>query len=395
MIPTLLLAACGWWIDEEEQAARLDADGDGYVAAAHGGDDCDDGDAAVNPGVAEEGLGPDDKDNDCDGMVDECVTDGTATWHSEEVCDGLDNDCDGLVDEEGGIAWYPDGDGDGFTTAERPETACDPPSGYAAASDEPDCDDGDGGVYPGAEETCGDGVDQDCDGQDEACPARSLATAQATVQSEADGAELGCVVAGGLDRDGQPLMAVGARLGGEASVYLYRGALAGTHTAESDADAVISGARYSDTWDALALGSLRPGNTDLVVGARAADAVYLFDASLSGAQGVDAAWATYFSESFGGATGMAVAVVEQADDAGVPALLIGGHQADLGGNDSGAAWIVYEPVEGTHSLAGADARLLGEASYDYAGRSVADAGDVDGDGIHDLLIGAFGFDSGQ
>ncbi len=53
----------------------LDADGDGYVDAECGGDDCDDSLSAVHPGARE---GPpadascgDGTDNDCDGLTDE------------------------------------------------------------------------------------------------------------------------------------------------------------------------------------------------------------------------------------------------------------------------------------------------------------------------------------
>ena len=53
----------------------LDADGDGYVSAACGGDDCDDERAEVNPGLEEDRVpgGPlctDGIDNDCDGLTD-------------------------------------------------------------------------------------------------------------------------------------------------------------------------------------------------------------------------------------------------------------------------------------------------------------------------------------
>jgi len=51
----------------------LDEDGDGYEAGECGGDDCNDDDEDVNPGVEEsDGAGNcrDRKDNDCDGFID-------------------------------------------------------------------------------------------------------------------------------------------------------------------------------------------------------------------------------------------------------------------------------------------------------------------------------------
>jgi hypothetical protein len=164
------------------------------------GGDCDDGVAAVNP-AAEERCN--DRDDDCDGEVDEEAADGDAYYAdrdgdgygdperatraceppsghvedpadcddgdatvfpgADERCDGVDDDCDGAVDEQAVDApsWYRDGDGDGFGDPTVSTEACSAPAGMVA--DASDCDDGDAGVFPGAEEHC-DEVDEDCDG---------------------------------------------------------------------------------------------------------------------------------------------------------------------------------------------------------------------------------------
>ena len=123
-----------------------DADNDGYgdssifVAACYdpagyveSWKDCDDDDAAVNPGEA-------------------------------EVCDGADNDCDGDVDPDDSTdaaTWNLDVDGDGYGDASTGETSCSQPADRIADAD--DCDDLDAAVHPGAVEVC-DEVDDDCDG---------------------------------------------------------------------------------------------------------------------------------------------------------------------------------------------------------------------------------------
>ncbi|MCB9797803.1 MAG: hypothetical protein H6741_34420 [Alphaproteobacteria bacterium] len=124
-----------------------DGDGDGYGDASDAtvaceapegyvadDEDCEDGDAAVNPGAT-------------------------------ELCDGVDNDCDGAADEDDAsdaTTWYLDFDSDGYGGATYSQTACDAPSGYVSSSS--DCDDADSAIHPGASELC-DGVDNDCDGQ--------------------------------------------------------------------------------------------------------------------------------------------------------------------------------------------------------------------------------------
>ncbi|MBK7755830.1 MAG: hypothetical protein IPI35_05325 [Deltaproteobacteria bacterium] len=184
-----------------------DGDNDGYAACA----ECDDADAAVNPGATEV---CDDRDNNCDGLTDENVTetwwqdtdgdnfgdadyayigcaqpegytdnvldcddgDGAVNPDADEVCDGLDNDCDGTIDGADAIdvsTYYTDADNDGFGDASAPLTACELPSG--AVADNNDCDDGDSAVNPDADEVC-DGLDNDCDGVTDGADAIDLST---------------------------------------------------------------------------------------------------------------------------------------------------------------------------------------------------------------------------
>jgi hypothetical protein len=102
-----------------------DLDGDGHDALGYGGDDCNDEVDSIHPGAPETCNGVDD---DCDSAVDENLTRQTScgvgecsgntgeetctagVWGGDtcdplagavaEVCDNLDNDCDGTVDED-------------------------------------------------------------------------------------------------------------------------------------------------------------------------------------------------------------------------------------------------------------------------------------------------------
>ncbi len=123
-----------------------DVDADTYGDPANTIDDC-----AVPSGYVGD-------DTDCDDT--EAATNPGAT----EACNGIDDDCDGSVDEgaaTGSLAWYADADGDTYGDPSIYTLACDSPLGSVA--DDTDCDDADATINPGAVETC-DGRDEDCDG---------------------------------------------------------------------------------------------------------------------------------------------------------------------------------------------------------------------------------------
>jgi hypothetical protein len=134
----------------------------------------------------------DNKDNNCDGNVDEDLTQSTScgagtcsgntgqetcsagVWGDDtcdplagataETCNNVDDDCDGVVDEGLLNTFYADLDEDNFGDPNNTEEACSAPTGFV--DDDTDCDDGDETVYPGADEVPGDCTDQDCDGND-------------------------------------------------------------------------------------------------------------------------------------------------------------------------------------------------------------------------------------
>ncbi len=69
-------------------------------------------------------------------------------------------------------------------------------------------------------------------------------------------------------------------------------------------------------------------------------------------------------------------------------LLVGASFDDEAGKRAGAAYLVYGPTSGTVNLADADAKLLGENVHDWAGAHLSGAGDVNQDGFDDLLVGS-------
>lgn len=225
--------------------------------------------------------------------------------------------------------------------------------------------------------------------------------AVATISAEAFGDNLGFSVAsaGDVNNDGFDDILIGARSNDDngiqsGRVYLFNGPVSGTLAATS-ADAIIEGAAFDEVGRAVApAGDLNgDGFGDIILGTDIAGSnsrgqLFVFNGPLSGIRTVASADATitgsFDNESFGAS----VASAGDLNSDGVNDLIIGAPRFPLNGADTGRAYIFFGPVSGSLIAIQADAIIFGEAINDGFGRSVDGAGDVNGDGVSDVIIGA-------
>jgi hypothetical protein len=187
----------------------------------------------------------------------------------------------------------------------------------------------------------------------------------------------------GMDFD---LVNADASFIGEASLDQSGRSVAGAGDVNDDGyDDFLIGALTNDA------GGQEAGQTYLILGN--ASAPWGMDFDLANAD------ASFIGEDSNDVSGSSVAASGDVNGDGYDDFLIGAQGDEEGGGESaGQTYLILGRQAadwGMHfNLSGADASFLGEDSYDYSGGSVAGAGDVNGDGHDDFLIGADDDDEG-
>jgi len=108
--------------------------------------------------------------------------------------------------------------------------------------------------------------------------------------------------------------------------------------------------------------------------------------------------ASFLGETTNDKAGLEVSSAGDFDGDGYDDLLVAAPLNDEAASDAGQVYLILGQGGGgwimDFPLAGADASFHGQVTYDQAGMGIACAGDVNGDGYDDLLIGAPDNDSG-
>ncbi len=226
-----------------------------------------------------------------------------------------------------------------------------------------------------------------------------------TAESDQGGAQLGTSVAtaGDVNGDGFSDVIVGAFAfdngeTDEGRVFVYHGSAGGLSlvpnwTAESDQ------ANAEFGYSVATAGDVNGDRfSDVIVGARHFDngqtnegRAFVYHGSAGGLSLVPN-WTAESDQAFA-RFGFSVATAGDVDDDGFSDVIVGARLFDNGQTDEGGAF-VYHGSAGGLSLVPNWTAESDQASAEF-GFSVATAGDVNGDGFSDVIVGAYLFDNGQ
>jgi hypothetical protein len=223
--------------------------------------------------------------------------------------------------------------------------------------------------------------------------------------------------AGDVNNDGYDdllISATGDDAGGAdaGAVYLVYGQTAdfSGNIDLSEADAKFIGEEASD-YAGQAVDTTQDANNDnyddFLIGAPNNDAggsnagavylVYGQSTAFDSLVDLSAADVKFIGEDAGDGAGSDVSFAGDINNDGYDDLLIAAQSDDDGGSNSGSIYLIKGQVENypsTYDLSLANYKFTGEESADYAGRSVAGAGDVNNDNYDDIIFGATENDEG-
>ena len=245
---------------------------------------------------------------------------------------------------------------------------------------------------------------------------RTPATAAAQLEVNQNGAALaGVTRAGDVNGDGYDDLLIAAEFYdnpsfNEGAAFLYLGGANGIASGNAvTAATLLESGQAGSAFGANLAGAgdvNGDGYADLIVGAEFYDsgeadegAAFVYLGSASGiADGTPATAAAQLeSNQSGSAFGTSVAGAGDVNGDGYADVIVGADAYDAGETDEGAAFVFHGSATGIASgtPASAAAQLESNQAGATLGGSVAGAGDVDGDGFADVIVGAEDYDAGE
>jgi len=209
--------------------------------------------------------------------------------------------------------------------------------------------------------------------------------------------------AGDVNGDGFSDVLVGSKFydsgqPGEGAAYLYTGSAAGLSsssdwTAESDQSSASFG------WCVSSAGDVNgDGYSDVLIGARYFDngevdegRAFLYKGSGAGLS-ANASWTAEGGQT-NSQLGFSVSTLGDVNGDGFSDVIIGAPLHDNGETDEGLVFVYYGSASGLP--AGYSWYAEGNQASSNFGWSVSTAGDVNGDGYSDVIVGAVNFDNGE
>ena len=358
----------------------FDADQDGYESSDHGGTDCDDNNASVNP----DGTHSIFQDGDCSGEWSNVLDQSDFAVFGENAGDWAGVSLTGTGDVDG------DGLGDFLIGARYNGQAGEKAGKVYFVSG--------GGVVEGEE--------------------RSLAQADQQFVGEFANDWLGYSVGPGGDVNGDGLqdLLMASVWNDEAAedagkVYLVFGGFDSTQTDVGQlADHSFLGQAPSD---GLGISMHTAGDvdgdglSDILIGSHhndqngddAGQAYLVLAKSLESREPMDIGQADFrfLGDQPGDEAGRFVAGINDVDGDGFDDILVASPWADHAGEGTGTVYLIRGSSltdPGIHSVNDANMIFYGEAPEDFAGHSVLGAGDVDADGLADFMVGSMYNDDG-